>query len=111
MENFCTVSYAAHNWVYSFQAYFYLIGNLEYSDTRIHPYRNSMQLKKKKKRNYNQRIMQVQQGTFSPLVFSIYGGMGRECQTFYLRLSELLAEKRNIHKSVIMHWIKSKQEC
>ena len=55
--------------------------------------------------------MQVQQGTFSPLVFLIYGGMGRECQTFYLRLSELLAEKRDIHKSVIMHWIKSKQEC
>ena len=50
MENFCTVSYAAHNWVYSFQAYFYLIGNLEYSDTRIHPYRNSMQPKEKKKK-------------------------------------------------------------
>ena len=51
MENFCTVSYAAHNWVYSFQAYFYLIGNLEYSDTRIHPYRNSMQPKEKKKQS------------------------------------------------------------
>ena len=37
--------------------------------------------------------MQVEQGTFSSLVFSINGGMGRECQAFYSRLSELLAEK------------------
>ena len=50
--------------------------------------------------------MQVEQRTFSPLVFSIYGGMGRECQNFYSRLSELLAEKRDIHKSVMMHWIR-----
>ena len=63
---------------------------------------------KEKKRNYNQRIHQVEQGTFSSLVLSIYGGMGRECQAFYSRLSELLAEKRNIHKSVMMHWIRSK---
>ena len=36
--------------------------------------------------------MQVKQGTFSPLVFSINGGMGGECQAFYSRLTELLAE-------------------
>ena len=48
---------------------------------------------KEKKRNYNHRIMQVEQGTFSPLVFSVNGGMVGECQAFYSRLSELLAEK------------------
>ena len=63
---------------------------------------------KEKKHNYNQRILQVEQGTFSPLVFSIYGDLGRDCQAFYSRLSELLVEKRNIHKSVMMHWIRSK---
>ena len=42
--------------------------------------------------------MQVEQGTFRPLVFSIYGGMGRERQAFYSRQSELLAEKRGIYK-------------
>ena len=52
--------------------------------------------------------MQVEQGTFSPLVFSIYSGMGRECQAFYSKLSELLAEKHEIHKSAMMHWIRSK---
>ena len=52
--------------------------------------------------------MQVEQGTFISLVFSIYSGMGRECQAFYSKLSELLAEKRDIHKSVMMHCIRSK---
>ena len=46
--------------------------------------------KKENKRNHNQRIMQVELGTFSPLVFSIYSGMGREYQAFYSRLNELL---------------------
>ena len=64
--------------------------------------------RKRKKCNYNQRIIQVEQRTFSHFVFSLYVGMGRECQAFYSRLSELLAEKRNIHKSIMMHWIRSK---
>ena len=59
--------------------------------------------KKENKRNHNQRIMQVELGTFSPLVFSIYSGMGREYQAFYSRLNELVAENRDIHKSVMMH--------
>ena len=59
--------------------------------------------KKENKRNLNQRIMQVELGTFSPLVFSIYSGMGREYQAFYSRLNELVAENRDIHKSVMMH--------
>ena len=62
---------------------------------------------KEKKRNYNQRFTQVKHGNFSPLAFSIYGGMGRECQAFYSRLSEFLVEKRGIHKAVRMHWIRS----
>ena len=64
---------------------------------------------KEKKRNYNQRILKVEKGTFSPLMISIYGGMDRECQAFYSRLSELQAEKRDIQKSVMMPWIRSKQ--
>ena len=66
--------------------------------------------KKKKKKSYNQCNMQVEQGTFRPLVFSIYGGMHmhKEYQAFYSRLTELLAEKRKIHKYAMMHWIRSK---
>ena len=49
---------------------------------------------KDKKRNYNERILDVDNGSFTPLVFSLNGGMGRECRTFYKRLSVMLAEKR-----------------
>lgn len=45
--------------------------------------------------------MQVEQGTFSPLIFSICDGMGREFQALQSRLSEILTEKRDIHKSVL----------
>ena len=40
-----------------------------------------------KKRHYSERILQVDHGSFTPLVFSIYGGMGRECQMFYYEIS------------------------
>ena len=38
---------------------------------------------KEKKRVYGQRILEVEQGTFTPLFFSCFGGMSRECFKFY----------------------------
>ena len=35
------------------------------------------------KRAYNERVLQVDHDKFTPLVFSIYGSMGRECHKFY----------------------------
>ena len=61
-----------------------------------------------KKRAYNERVLQVDHDTFTPLVFSIYGSMGRECHKFYSRLSDLLSEKRNLPKSVVANWVRSK---
>ena len=61
-----------------------------------------------KKRAYNERTLQVDHGTFTPLVFPIYGSMGRECHKFYSRLSDLLSEKRNLPKSVVANWVRSK---
>ena len=63
---------------------------------------------KEKKRNYSERILQIDHGTFTPLVFSLYGGMGRECKTFYSRLAELVSIKQNISKSVATNWIRAK---
>ena len=37
--------------------------------------------------------MEVEHGTFTPLVFSIKGVMGQECQIFHKALAERLAEK------------------
>ena len=63
---------------------------------------------KEKKRAYNERVLQIEHGTFTPLVFSIYGTMRRECRTFYSRLSDLLSEKRDLPESMTMKWIRTK---
>ena len=59
----------------------------------------------KKKRSYNKRILNVDQGSFTPLSF---GGMSRECATFYNRLAECIAEKRNENIEKIKSWIRCK---
>ena len=54
---------------------------------------NTYQLNEKEKKCLlNERIMQVEHGTFTPLVMSETGGMGRESSKFYTRLSELINE-------------------
>lgn len=63
---------------------------------------------KEKKRLYNERIMQVEHGTFTPLVMSATGGMGRESMKFYSRLSELISERRESSYSVVVTWIRRK---
>ena len=63
---------------------------------------------KEKKRLYNERIMQVEHGTFTPLVMSATGGMGRESSKFYSWLSELISEKRESSYSIVATWIRRK---
>ena len=53
-----------------------------------------------KKRNHNERIISVDNGNFTPLVFSLHGGMSRECMTFYGRLSDMLDEKIKTPRSI-----------
>ena len=50
---------------------------------------------KLKKRAYNQRIIDVEHGCFTPLVFSCFGGMSRECSVFFKHLTMLIADKRD----------------
>ena len=47
-----------------------------------------------KTRKYGERIINVEQGTFTPLVFTSAGGMARQSQIFYKRMAELMAENR-----------------
>ena len=63
---------------------------------------------KEKKSSYNTRILEIEQGTFTPLVFSTSGGMARECKTFYSRLSKLLAEKQGVDISKTATWVKTR---
>ena len=38
--------------------------------------------------------MEVEQATFTPLVFTITGGVAPECQVYHKRLAELLSAKK-----------------
>ena len=62
----------------------------------------------KKKQAYNERILQVDHRTFTLLVFSINGNMGRECQEFHSRLVQLISEKRDLSQWISSNWIRTK---
>ena len=47
-----------------------------------------------KKRQYASRVLEVEQATFTPLVFSTTGGMAVEDKRYHSRLPELLATKK-----------------
>ena len=59
-----------------------------------------------KKRAYDQRIREVEHGTFCPFVFSCTGGMGRAAVATYKRLAALVVGKRDQPYSQIMGWIR-----
>ena len=59
-----------------------------------------------KRRTYNQRVLQVEMGSFSPLVFTSSGGQAKECSLFYSRLAGMIAEKRNQPKSIVTAWLR-----
>ena len=61
-----------------------------------------------KKRSHNEQVLHFDHGTFTHLVFSIYGSIGRECNTFYSRLSQLISDNRNLSKTINMNWIRTK---
>ena len=63
---------------------------------------------KEKKNGYVERILNVEHASFTPLVFTIQGGMSRECHTFYNRLSDMIENKRREPTSVITNWIRTK---
>ena len=57
-------------------------------------------------RQYDQRVREVEHATFTPLVLSTTGGMGRAATTFYKRLASMVAEKRNVPYAVTLNWIR-----
>ena len=64
--------------------------------------------KEKKQQVINKRVLQIYHGSFTPLEFSIYGGMGRKCSTFYNRLTKKIAEKQELYQSTVTNWIQTK---
>ena len=61
-----------------------------------------------KKRKYGGRVVNVEHGTFTPLVFTCPGGMSIECSHFYNRIADKWSEKRNLPTSKGRTWIQTK---
>ena len=63
---------------------------------------------KEKNKKYNERILQVEHGSFTPLVMWATGGMSRESKKSYSRLVEMICKKRKINYNVTITWIRRK---
>ena len=61
-----------------------------------------------KKRLYASRVTEIEQGTFTPLVFTTTGGMAEECSRYHSRLAELLSSKKQEDYATTMSWIRAK---
>ena len=61
-----------------------------------------------KKRNYNRRIMNVEHGHFTSLVFSVTGGEGNETLTFHCHLASKIALKKNERYEDVVNFIRCK---
>ena len=61
-----------------------------------------------KRRHYEERILQVERASFSPLVLSATGGMAPVATTFYCRIASMLSEKQHTPYSKTMQWIRCK---
>ena len=61
-----------------------------------------------KKTKYNQRVIQVEHGSFTPIVMSAYGGYGRETERFLSQLIHKISEKKDVPLSSISNYIRTK---
>ena len=61
-----------------------------------------------KKRKYNSRVTEIEQGTFIPLVFTTTGGMADECLRYHSRLTELLSAKKQESYTTTISLVRAK---
>ena len=63
-----------------------------------------------KRRKYDERIREVERGTFSPLISSS-GGMGPTARVVYKRIATFISEKRGHPYSQVLHWTRGPQQA
>ena len=54
------------------------------------------------------KVMEIEHGTFTPLVFTTTGGMADEYVVYHSRLAELIANKKGESYSSAISWIRAK---
>ena len=63
---------------------------------------------KQKKNQYNARIIQIERGSFTPLIFSCTGGAGPEAAKFIKELADKISSKRSEDYSQTVSFIRRK---
>ena len=63
---------------------------------------------REKKSKYNERIINTEKATFTPLVFSTSGGMAPECTKLNKRIAELISLKTGEAYSHVMRFIRTR---
>ena len=58
-----------------------------------------------KKRQYGERVREIEKGSFMPLIFSATGGAGPLATVFLKRLGELVSEKYDMPYSQAIGWL------
>ena len=66
------------------------------------------QHEREKKRTYNERIIQIEKGSFTPIVMSTFGGMGLEGERYHKRIAELISIKRNEPYPSVIEYIRTR---
>ena len=61
-----------------------------------------------KKRGYNRRVMEVEHGTFTPLIFTTTGVMSHECSVYHKALAEKISSKRDERYEDVMRYLRIK---
>jgi hypothetical protein len=61
-----------------------------------------------KKREYNRRVMLVEHGSFTPLVFTTTGVMSHECSIYHKALAEKISLKRGDRYEEVMRYLRVK---
>ena len=57
---------------------------------------------------YSSRVLDIEHGTFTALIFTTTGGMGKECLNYHSRLAELIAIKKGEDYAKTISWIRAR---
>ena len=60
-----------------------------------------------KKTAYNDRVIKIEHGSFTPVILSAFGGTSLETGKFLGRLIQKVAEKKSMEKSVVANYIRT----
>ena len=66
------------------------------------------QHEREKKAKYEERILEVEKGSFCPLVYSTTGGMGDMCASLHKRIARLISEKRKEDYSSTIRYMRTR---